>query len=295
MVIIMNIMISGIEFEFKDLQDLNVRYHNLSDVKEKRIIVEKTNSIRECFADKIYKEIIEDDMLIRFYSNAISFIFDNKIILLFDLYLKTIFVNEKLSYKATFEIISKKIIPYIYYESYLGIPIHATAIKTEQGLICLAGISSVGKSTLAANFIYRHLGTLYTDDILCVEEKCGTLFPHSNFSLLKLREESSKFFGDYDFNANSLRYNMDSNTSFIKTFFVLHKSENKKITFKKLCRDNNLEILMRNLFSPYMCKFSREFVDLISRISKLIEIVEVEFPHDYNYLNELTDLVLKYR
>lgn len=256
----------------------------------------------EIIEDKNTNTLFQDGIRIELFRTGALFFIEQTLILKLDLCdsIGEIAFSGKFNLSAIEEIICKKVIPIFYYKMNRGIPLHATAILTQNGAICLSGISKSGKSTLAANFLFSGLGTLITDDTLYIKQNDNDLYVYPSILPLKLRNDSQQYFSQqrkFKCNLSDPKYFTKCNMLQLKTIFFLSTCDSSDILIRTIDTKMNSSLLIENLFAADFCDFSKEFLILVMNYAQSIQFTEIVYPRNFELLDsvmkEVNDYIIK--
>lgn len=192
-------------------------------------------------------------------------------------------VAKEISDDAIAEIFMKRILPLIFYQKNLAIPLHATMVMKDQQTVAFVGASFAGKSTLAAYFAAYKGFHVVSDDILPIFADKESAFTYSMVTKLRLREDSAQYFDKTDIKHIEL-------ISPIKLHNIFVISEDKEIICKRL--GNPLEILLKNLFASYLSDLSPSFINRVLSTAPFLSVFSLSYPKTYDLLEDVSINVL---
>lgn len=73
----------------------------------------------------------------------------------------------------------------------------------------------------------------------------------------------------------------------VRKLFVINNSQNVFCHTNKNC----LEALMKNLFAPYYCNFSTRFLNILSSISKTVDMYTLDYVKNYEALDQTCNII----
>ena len=191
-------------------------------------------------------------------------------------------VIKALSDEAAVEMVEKKIFPLIFYATDKAVPLHATMIQKGNIATAFLGASFSGKSTLAAYFISKHGYSLISDDILPIYTDSGKSYTYKMTSKLRLRRNSAEHIP-----TKETLMDVKPHSILVRKLFVINNSQNVFCHTNKNC----LEALMKNLFAPYYCNFSTRFLNILSSISKTVDMYTLDYVKNYEALDQTCNII----
>jgi hypothetical protein len=188
-------------------------------------------------------------------------------------------------------------------------PLHATVVATDGGGIGLVGPSGAGKSTLAAFLIGRG-GDLVTDDMLRLEFKDSAVIAFPGPPRLKLYKEPARRFLKQPlecgrFNPLTEKYIFQLTRSItcltgpqpISALYFLdtpsEQAHPNRISIARLSGVELFKTITASTFNDRLvgaARLERQF-HFAGRIARTIPVYKLTYPHDYNVLDQVADLI----
>ncbi len=174
--------------------------------------------------------------------------------------------------------------------------LHASAIKTKNGIAAFCAVSGTGKSTLAYGFVRRGY-PLWTDDALIFENHPDGILAIPLPSYLRLLPETLSFF-EQTAGSQVQNWTLDhQRKERLSIIFILEKLEDQsccvEIEAGKLTGSEAFQKLLSHAYcfslneKDNKKRLAQDYLDLTAQIP----VVQVQFPADLNKFSDLVNLI----
>ncbi len=201
-----------------------------------------------------------------------------------------VYVNHRINSAVVEEFITKIVIPHFYYKIIRGIPLHASSVIVNGELICIAGASFSGKTTLVYNILQQKYTMLMSDDVTPISIYNDKIYAHSGSQIIKIREETAR---NFSIDSSYLHYeNNVSKQEIKKIFYINPDTIYNKVSAKKYEQQHKCGILLANLYATYFNSISAKVLKDVSFISKKIDVYELNYKKEFDIIPKVIDTIL---
>ena len=167
--------------------------------------------------------------------------------------------------------------------------LHASAVRTDAGVIALCALSQTGKSTLACA-LDRRGHALWADDAVCFELNGGDVEAVPLPFTLRLRPASVEFFGD-DANAGEVRSPPDAEP--LAAVFILERSDGGDPELSRLSRAAAFPAVLTHGYCFSMLDRDRNAAMMSNylELAERVPVFRIAIPHGLDRLDAALDLI----
>nr|WP_321356421.1 hypothetical protein [uncultured Draconibacterium sp.] len=186
------------------------------------------------------------------------------------------------------------------------LPLHASAVRQNNGLILITGDSHAGKSTSLAGLLKKGY-TVFSDDVVVLQEEQGMTYAKASYPMIKLWDDTLTKMGHPMFEDRSFRIQkdidkyglffhdrFDMNSYSIDKVFVLKVDNNREsLISRKIAGGEAFHTLLRQIYRPMLISGTEQKLlsfKLVTDVVKSGNVIEITRPADCD-TNKLVDFV----